>query len=133
MFLRYGTVPTDEREEFQTSTQFGNFIATSPGKDSRPSLAQRVRRLPWKRFDDPSQFDNFEVWWTLLPVVPPTNNDIAPIGSMTMRLEVATLKLKLDAHSFPFPGLYFPFAFAIRVGRLDGFDEVTEFLGYHSE
>ena len=43
------------------------------------------------------------------------------------------MSLKFDTHSHPLPVPSLPFAYAVRIGSLDGFDEKAEFPGNHAE
>lgn len=79
------------------------------------------------------QLYDLQVGRTALPVVYPADDKVAAAGIMTMSEEVAAVKLKLNAHVLPAPGLHFQFCAAIRVADLRRLNDETQAPEKHAE
>src|SRR5258708_16678407 len=65
------------------------------GKQNRLALCIR------QGFDYAGQLHHLNVFRTLVPIVPPTDNHIATACRMSVVAEISALKFKLDAHALP--------------------------------
>jgi hypothetical protein len=71
--------------------------------------------------------------WAFSPVVPPTYNNVATVGGMSVVSKIPALKLELYLDSLPFPRGNLTFGLTIRVAGLNGLDVVAEFSRNNSE
>jgi hypothetical protein len=83
--------------------------------------------------DHCAEFNNFEVGWALRPVVPPADDNVAPMRRMAVVSEVPTLKFKLDSHPLPLSSVYLTLCLAIRVPSLNGFNVIPQFTSDHAK
>ena len=67
------------------------------------------------------------------PVVAPADDDVAAGEGVAVVAEIAALKFKFEVDALPALRSDLALGFAVREGRLHGFDGVAEFLGDHAE
>src|SRR5438876_10801029 len=70
---------------------------------------------------------------SLVPIVPPTDNDIATPCRMAVVAEIPALKFKFDVHALPTFRTNLALGLAVGEPSLDSFDQVAEFFGKHSK
>ena len=54
----------------------------------------------------PGQLHHLNAFWTIVPIVPPTDNDVAAARRMAMLAKVLALEFKFDVHALPSFGGY---------------------------
>ena len=80
-----------------------------------------------------SEFDDFQVWRALNPVVTPAYNKIAPIRRMAVVPEVSALELEFDSHPLPLARIDLPLRLAIRETCLNGLNVIPQFASDYSK
>jgi hypothetical protein len=84
-------------------------------------------------FNYAGQFDDFDVVWTIGPIVAPANDDVTTVKGMAVVAEIAALKFKFDGDALPAAGSDQAHGFAIGEARLYVFDQVAELFRQHTK
>src|SRR3954454_23806784 len=72
------------------------------------------------------QLYHLQVGRTALPVVYPTDDEVAAVRIMAMGEEMTAIKLKLNAHILPASGFHFQFCPTIGIADLRRFNDETQ-------
>src|SRR5712692_4191804 len=86
-----------------------------------------------KRFDYAGQLHDLNVLGALVPIVAPTNNDVATACRMAVVAEIPALKFKFDVHTLPTFRSDLTHGFAVGKSLLSRFDRVAQIFRQHSK
>ena len=70
---------------------------------------------------------------TVIPIVTPAHNYVAPAYGMAVIAEIPALKFKFDLHALPSFGSDLTHGFAVGESLLNCFDPVAQIIGKHSK
>lgn len=96
-------------------------------------IASESFRGGGERGEEGGEFEDFDVWRAVGPVVAPADDDVAAGERMAVVAEIAALKFEFDVDALPAARSDLTLGFAIGEARLHGFDGVAEFPGDHAE
>src|SRR5215472_18348989 len=103
-------------------------LIASPFNRLDPLLLKAAQRPNYAR-----QLDDLNVLRTLLPIVTPANNHVAPSQRMPVLAKIPALKFKLNPHTLPAVRANLPLGFAVRESLLNRLDHVTQIFRQHSK
>ena len=85
------------------------------GEKTKTAQAARVSFCSHAResADQLAQLQHLQVWWTVLPVMPPADDQVALARVMAVLFELEAFIFKLDAEVLPASGFNFNFGFAV--------------------
>ena len=97
----------------------------------RPPAGGNAATDALQPLDDRTQLDDFD--GALLPVMFPADDQIATRGVMAVFAKLAAGEFELDPHPLPAMVVYAAFRLAVRISRLDPFDNQAELRADHAE
>src|SRR5713101_5534430 len=86
-----------------------------------------------KRCDYAGQLHDLDVLGTLVPIVAPTDDDVATACRMAVVAEIPALKFKFDVHALPTFRSDLAHGFAVGKSLLSRFDRVAHIFRQHSK